>query len=276
LLETVSCDGFNLGKIAKCDIRKQKKKTSLGTVQVYSCQVKCIALNSIRNTAGHIAVKERGIVTPTVTYVQAPSPTLQLKTLPVPQLFPINPGLFLPFWYNHLLFNPTLALPLLAPGLFIRSKSPPMGLPREEPRLPLLPSSELVNTLSFNGEAEYGLPLPDARRAALPNGEPMLLFRFGLPRPERGEARAWTRMESAKLPAEPKEERGVALREYRGGVMYCASSWGVAGRLMGGRPRACLCWGVRGMSSQVSGRRKIGARVMAMLMRRSSWIACRM
>jgi hypothetical protein len=41
----------------------------------------------------------------------------------------------------------------------------------------------------------------------------MLLFKFGLPRPERGDARAWTRMESAKLPAEPKEERSVALRE---------------------------------------------------------------
>ena len=141
------------------------------------------------------------------------SPPLQLKTLPVPQLFPINPGLFLPFWYSHLLFNPTLARPLLAPGLFIRSKSPPMGLPREDPRLPLLPSSEVLNTLSLSGEAEYGLPLPDARRAALPNGEPILLFKFGLPRPERGEARACTRIESAKLPAEPKEERGVALRE---------------------------------------------------------------
>jgi len=66
--------------------------------------------------------------------------------------------------------------------------------------------------LSFSGDAEKGLPLPDARRA-LPNGEPMLLPKFGLPRPERGEARAWARMESAKLPAEPKEERGVALRE---------------------------------------------------------------
>jgi len=43
----------------------------------------------------------------------------QLKTLPVPQLFPINPGLFLPFWYSHLLFRPTLVRPLLAPGLFI-------------------------------------------------------------------------------------------------------------------------------------------------------------
>lgn len=87
-----------------------------------------------------------------------------------------------------------------------------MGLPREDdPKLPLRPNSELLNTLSFSGEAENGLPLPDPRRM-LPNGELTLVSR-GLPRPERGEPRACTRSESAKLPAEPKEERGVALRE---------------------------------------------------------------
>jgi hypothetical protein len=87
-----------------------------------------------------------------------------------------------------------------------------MRLPREDPKLPLLPSSEVLKILSFRGDAEKGLPLLDPLRA-LPKGKVMLLSRFGLPRPERGEARAWTRMESAKLPADPKEERGVALRE---------------------------------------------------------------
>jgi hypothetical protein len=98
-----------------------------------------------------------------------------------------------------------------------------MGLARDDdPRLPLRPNSELLNILSFNGEAEYGLPLPDPLRV-LPKGE-LTLASSGLPRPERGEPRACTRSESAKLPAEPNEERGVALREYRGGVTYCASS----------------------------------------------------
>lgn len=128
----------------------------------------------------------------------------------MPQPLPANPGLALPFWYNHLLFNPTLARPLLA-GLNEASNSPPIGLPRDDPKLPLRPSSELLNILSFRGEAENGLPPPDALRV-LPNGE-LTLESSGLPRPERGEPRACTRIESAKLPAEPKEERGVALRE---------------------------------------------------------------
>lgn len=94
------------------------------------------------------------------------------------------------------------------------SKSPPSGLPREDPKLPLLPMSEVLNTLSFSGEApENGLPLPPAEPLrAEPKGE-MTLVSSGLPRPESGEPRACTRNESAKLPAEPTEERGVALRE---------------------------------------------------------------
>ena len=104
------------------------------------------------------------------------------------------------------------------------SNSPPIGLPLDDPRLPLrpiddpklplLPISELLNILSFKGEAENGLPLSDPLRVELPNGELMLtLASNGLPWPESGEPRACTRRESAKLPAEPKDERGVALRE---------------------------------------------------------------
>jgi len=130
----------------------------------------------------------------------------------VPQPLPAKPGLALPFWYSHLLFSPTLARPLFA-GLDIESKSPPIGLPLDDPRLPLRPISELLNILSFKGEAENGLPFPEPLRA-LPNGELTLkLASSGLPRPESGEPRACTRSESAKLPAEPKDERGVALRE---------------------------------------------------------------
>ena len=98
-----------------------------------------------------------------------------------------------------------MGLPLDDPRLPLR--------PIDDPKLPLLPSSELLNILSFSGDAENGLPLPDSLRV-LPNGEFMLaLASNGLPRPESGEPRACTRKESAKLPAEPKDERGVALRE---------------------------------------------------------------
>lgn len=141
-----------------------------------------------------------------------------MNTLPVPHPLPVKPGLALPFWYNHLLFNPTLARPFFPPELLNESKSPPSGLPRDDPKLPLLAMSALLESiLSLRGEAEKGLPLPEALRA-LPKGEETLASR-GLPRPERGEARACTRIESAKLPVE-LTERGVALREYLGGVTY--------------------------------------------------------
>jgi hypothetical protein len=140
----------------------------------------------------------------------------------VPQPLPAKPGLARPFWYSHLLFRPTLARPLFA-GLDKLSKSPPIGLPLgdprlslrpiDDPKLPLLPNSELLSILSFKGEAENGLPLPEPLRV-LPNGELMLMLASsGLPRPESGEPRACTRKESARLPAEPSDERGVALRE---------------------------------------------------------------
>ena len=85
------------------------------------------------------------------------------------------------------------------------------------------------------------------------------LWGSGLPRPERGEL--------LKLPLLPTELiEGV--REYRGGVLKCAS--GVGATMVGGRPRSLRCAGVNGMSARSSSVRKYGMIAMPTLVRQTS------
>lgn len=160
----------------------------------------------------------------------------QLNTLPWPPN-PANPlkpfilprGLPRPFSYNHLLFNPTLALLLFVgvPMLPRASKSlvvlpvlPPRGELRLDWKLRRLRWSPPCRGDGAKGEPET------LRLLKLPSsGEPVALCR-----PPSGLSEAPTRILFVLL-------CGVPDREYRGGVTHSPCSSGVAGLVIGGRPR---------------------------------------